>query len=153
MAAFDTVQRTNQRHEVIDALRGFALIGVCMVNLASLTLYDFLDASAKKSLPTSGFDAIAVPVVEWLVNVKFITIFSLLFGLGFALQMQRAASNGVAGWWQYLKRMLVLIIIGWIHAWFVWWGDILLTYAVVGLLLLPFRHAWLRCRCGGAGCG
>jgi uncharacterized protein len=140
VAAFDTVQQTNQRHEVIDALRGFALIGVCMVNLASLTLYDFLDAIAKKSLPTSGFDAIAVPAIEWLVNVKFITIFSLLFGLGFALQLQRAASNGFAGWWQYLKRMLVLIIIGWIHAWFVWWGDILLTYAVVGLLLLPFRH-------------
>jgi uncharacterized protein len=97
MRVDDVLQQTHRRHEVIDALRGFALIGVCMVNLASLTLYEFLDTTRKEALATSGFDAIAVPVVAWMVNVKFITIFSLLFGLGFALQLQRASSSGSAG--------------------------------------------------------
>jgi len=132
--------QTGQHYEVIDALRGFALIGVCMSNLAYLSLYEFLDATARGSLISSNFDAIATPIMEWVVNGKFITIFSLLFGLGFSLQIQRATLSGGAHLWQYLRRILVLMFMGWIHSWFIWWGDILLTYAVIGLLMIPFRH-------------
>src|SRR5687768_13433523 len=108
-----------QRHDVIDALRGFALIGVCLVNLVSLSLYEFLDAPAKESLASFRFDSIAEQAMAWLVNIKFITIFSLLFGLGFALQMQRAASRDEDGVWRYVRRIAVLMAIGSIHAWFV----------------------------------
>jgi uncharacterized protein len=132
-------RQTIQRHEVVDALRGFALTGVCLVNLSSLSLYEFLDPAAKDVLATSGFDAIAGRAVEWLVNVKFITIFSLLFGLGFCLQLQRTPSND-NGSLRYLRRILALMVMGGIHAWFVWWGDILFTYAVVALLMLAFRN-------------
>jgi uncharacterized protein len=132
-------EQAGERHEVIDALRGFALTGVCMVNLVSLSLYEFLSSSAGESLASAGFDSIAEQTMAWLVNIKFITIFSLLFGLGFALQMQRAAAREQDGVWRYVRRILVLVAMGSIHAWFVWWGDILLTYAVVGLMMLPFR--------------
>ncbi|HEX2583788.1 MAG TPA: DUF418 domain-containing protein [Steroidobacteraceae bacterium] len=111
-----------------------------MSNLAYLSLYEFLDATARGSLISSNFDAIATPIMEWVVNGKFITIFSLLFGLGFSLQIQRATLSGGAHLWQYLRRILVLMFMGWIHSWFIWWGDILLTYAVIGLLMIPFRH-------------
>lgn len=128
-----------ERHDLIDALRGFALGGVLMVNLASFTLYEFLPTPARTALPTAGFDAVALQAMELLVNVKFITLFSLLFGLGFSLQMERAeASGGLA---RFVRRLLILIVIGLVHSYFIWWGDILLTYAVVGLLLVCFRHA------------
>ncbi|MDR6841451.1 DUF418 domain-containing protein [Pseudoxanthomonas sacheonensis] len=128
-----------ERHDLIDALRGFALGGVLMVNLASLTLYEFLPDAARASLPTAGFDAIALQAMELLVNIKFITLFSLLFGLGFSLQMERAQAKG--GLARFVRRLLILLAIGLIHSYFIWWGDILLTYAVVGLLLVCFRHA------------
>lgn len=128
-----------ERHDLIDALRGFALGGVLMVNLASFTLYEFLPEPARAALPTAGFDALALQAMELLVNIKFITLFSLLFGLGFSLQMERAeASGGLA---RFVRRLLILLVIGLVHSYFIWWGDILLTYAVVGLLLVCFRHA------------
>lgn len=132
---------TTDRHEVIDALRGFALLGVCMVNLVSLSLFEFLDPQQKSALPGSGFDTVIVEAMSYLVNIKFITLFSLLFGLGFALQLERAQTRGQDGVLRYARRLLVLLAIGWVHAWFVWWGDILFTYAVVGLLMIPFRNA------------
>ncbi|WP_033485113.1 DUF418 domain-containing protein [Xanthomonas phaseoli] len=130
-----------ERYELIDALRGFALVGVCLVNLSSLSLYEFLDSRHQAALLNSRFDAITQVVVEWLVNIKFITIFSLLFGLGFALQLEGAQARGYNAVPHYVRRLLILLGIGAIHAWFVWWGDILFTYAVVGLLMVPFRHA------------
>ena len=128
----------SERHDAIDALRGFALLGVCMVNLVSLSLYEFLDPQQQ---PGHGFDALASEAMDWLVNIKFITLFSLLFGLGFALQLERASARGQDGVRRYVRRLAVLLAIGAAHAWFVWWGDILFTYAIVGLLMIPFRNA------------
>jgi uncharacterized protein len=65
-------------------------------------------------------------------------LFSLLFGLGFALQLERARARGAGGITRYARRLVVLAAIGAVHGFFVWWGDILLTYAVVGLLMLAF---------------
>jgi len=78
--------------------------------------------------------------MEWLVNGKSITLFSLLFGLGFALQLERAEARGADGLPRYVRRLLVLAGMGLVHGYFIWWGDILLTYAVVGLLMVPVRR-------------
>ena len=77
-----------------------------------------------------------------LVDGKAMTVFTILFGVGFALQMQRAA-EGTGRKIIYLRRLFVLLLIGLVHA-FIWWGDILLLYALMGLLLLAF--APLRAR-------
>ncbi|MEP6906900.1 MAG: DUF418 domain-containing protein [Pseudoxanthomonas sp.] len=132
-----------ERHDLIDALRGFALGGVLLVNLAYFSLYEYLPDPARAVLPTARFDAVALQVIELLVNIKFITLFSLLFGLGFSLQMDRTQATG--GLVRFMRRLLILLVIGVLHSWFVWWGDILLTYAVVGFLLICFRRVpdWL----------
>jgi len=133
-----------ERYDLIDALSGFALLGVCLANLSPLSLYEFLGPKEQAALPTSSFDMVAQGVIEALVNIKFITIFSLLFGLDFAVLLERAQARGHGMVPGYVRRLLVLLAIGAIHAWFVWWGDILFTYALVGLLMLRLRHASYR---------
>lgn len=136
-SAFRSAQ---ERHEVIDALRGFALAGVFLANLAYLSLYRMVPAETRADLPTAWFDTHASQLVNVLVDGKFITVFTLLFGLGFAVQLERAEARGTAGLARYVRRLLVLLGIGALHSHFVWWGDILLTYAVAGLLLVPARR-------------
>lgn len=129
-----------ERLELIDALRGFALAGVLLVNLGSFTLYAFLDDAARAALPTAGFDSIADAVKSFLIDEKAITLFSMLFGLGFALQLERAQTRGSAGLRLYLRRIGVLLVFGVIHSYLLWWGDILLIYALMGLLLVFCRN-------------
>lgn len=132
-----------QRHEVLDALRGLALFGVLLVNLRDFSLYALLPDAAQAALPTAGIDRVLATAMALLVDVKSATLFAMLFGVGFALQMQRAASDpDVAR--RYLRRLLLLVVIGLAHAWLLWWGDILRYYAVLGLLLLPLGRAGPR---------
>jgi len=139
-ASLESPIAPKERYTVVDALRGFALAGVLLVNLEYLSVYALLPASGQAALPTAAFDAVAVAVTELLVNIKFITLFSLLFGLGFALQLERARARGAGGIARYARRLVVLAGIGAVHGFFVWWGDILLTYAVVGLAMLAFAR-------------
>jgi uncharacterized protein len=85
--------------------------------------------------------------VEWqyrfhhlLIDGKFYTIFSLLFGAGFALQIARLAGRGADGLRIYRRRVLVLLGIGLVHSWLIWEGDILTLYALLGLLLPAFQR-------------
>ncbi|GGD45134.1 DUF418 domain-containing protein [Pseudoxanthomonas indica] len=136
----------HERQPLIDALRGLALAGVLMANLGYLSLYDFTGDAARAALPTAAFDLAVLKAMELLVSSKAITLFSLLFGLGFAIQLERAQARGAGGLRHYLQRLGWLLIIGLAHSYLIWWGDILTIYAVVGLLLVLFRHApdrWL----------
>jgi len=139
MPAADVPVSPEERHHLIDALRGFALACVLLANLGYLSLYTLLTEPERATLPTAGFDFVFFRLMEWVVDAKAITIFSLLFGLGFAIQLERAPSRG--GLSRFIRRLIWLLVIGVIHSYFVWWGDILMTYALVGLLLVLFRHA------------
>jgi uncharacterized protein len=96
---------------LIDALRGFALAGVLLANLDQFSLYYFLDEAARTRLPGAGFDAWARYATNLLVSGKAITLFSLLFGLGFSVQLERAQAKGM-GLAPYLRRNVVLLLIG-----------------------------------------
>jgi uncharacterized protein len=74
-----------------------------------------------------------------LVETKFMTIFSILFGAGFSIQQQRASAKGVNFTPYYIKRMLLLFLIGCLHAYLFWFGDIIRSYALLGLALLGIR--------------
>ncbi|MGH8026406.1 MAG: DUF418 domain-containing protein, partial [Pseudoxanthomonas sp.] len=138
-AQYGSPSAEGERLELIDALRGFALAGVLLVNLGSFTLYAFLDEGARTALPTAGFDRVADAIKSLLVDEKAITLFSMLFGLGFALQLQRAEAQGSTGLRLYLRRIGVLLLFGVVHSYLFWWGDILLIYALMGLLLVLCR--------------
>lgn len=127
----------SQRLDLLDALRGFALAGVLLANLEAFSLYYYLSPDAVIALPTHAVDRWLDAASGLLVSGKFITLFSIMFGIGFALQMQRIGQANGRHW--YLRRLAVLFLIGLLHSAF-WWGDILRAYAVVGLLLLPLAR-------------
>ena len=132
----------SQRFELIDALRGFALFGVLLVNLESTTLYEFVPADGTHGLLMTPLDRWLDGFIGILVSGTSITLFSLLFGVGFSLQMRRRQSDAQAVR-RYLRRLLVLLVIGIVHA-LLWWGDILRYYAVLSALLLPLQRLRMR---------
>jgi uncharacterized protein len=127
----------DERIRVIDCLRGAALFGILTANMRGFNapLAAYMDASLMWTwLP----DRLVQAAVDWLISGKFITIFAALFGIGFAIQMDRAAARQ-RGVGFYARRMAVLLLIGLVHSFALWWGDILVTYAVCGAMLLAFR--------------
>lgn len=130
-----------ERQPLIDALRGIALAGVLLANLGYLSLYEFMPDAARATLPSAAADTWVLKLMEWGVGAKAITVFSLLFGLGFAIQLERAEARGAQGLPRYLRRLGWLLVIGLLHSYLIWWGDILTVYATVGLMMVLFRHA------------
>lgn len=129
----------SERLALIDSLRGFALAGVLLVNLGGFSLYYFMDDGARDALRSAGFDRWAWLLVQILVQDKALTLFSLLFGLGIAMQVQQAESKRT-GIGPIVRRLAVLLAIGLIHAHLFWWGDILTIYAVLAFGLIVLRR-------------
>ena len=91
-------------------------------------------------MPTAPIDLPAALVILWLGYGKFYSLFSLLFGIGFALQLESAARDGDQQLRRFRRRLLVLLAIGLVHLTFIWEGDILALYALVGFALIPLRR-------------
>ena len=85
-----------------------------------------------------GLDGLAARLIVWLAESKFFPLFSMLFGMGFALTMGRAAAAGRPFVGMYLRRLLALAAFGLCHIAFIWSGDILLMYALIALIMLLF---------------
>jgi uncharacterized protein len=129
----------SERILFIDVLRGVALLGILAANMrafvAPLDAYEQIGV-----LFHSRADILAQAFIDAFVQGKFITIFSFLFGMGFAIQMSRAEARGVRFMGFYPRRLLALALFGLIHGILIWAGDVLLTYAVSGAILLLFRN-------------
>ena len=121
-----------QRHVILDALRGMALMGIALANFPEFGLWTFLSDSEQSAMTSAGVDRIVRFLQYTLVDGKFYTIFSVLFGIGFSLILARHGRR------LFIRRMLVLIVIGFLHLMFIWSGDILLLYAIGGLVLTAF---------------
>ncbi len=121
-----------QRHLILDLLRGLALMGIALANFPEFALWTFLSNEQQAAMPTASVDRIVRFIQYLLVDGKFYTIFSLLFGIGFSLILARHGRR------LFFRRMLILVVIGFLHLMFIWSGDILLLYAVGGLLLILF---------------
>ncbi len=131
---------SGERIETLDVLRGFALFGILTVNIVAFSWpHEYILLQSEFS------DSWADAVVEWLVRFlaegKFYPLFSFLFGLGAAIQMERAESHGVSFAGRHCRRMAVLLVFGIAHGLLIWEGDILVSYAVAGFLLPLF---WKR---------
>ena len=131
---------SGERVILLDALRGFALFGILLVNLLSFTGDGFLPDAERAHLFGSSAAATVEFMLEWLVTGKFYSLFSLLFGIGFALQLGRLEARG-EGVGRYVRRLLILFGFGVAHLLLLWMGDILALYALMGLVLILFRRA------------
>jgi uncharacterized protein len=134
----------SQRIEAIDVLRGLALFGVIAINV----VFEFRVDIFEQFLPASGslpaIDRALKQLLAVAVEMKAFALFSLLFGIGLAMQFDRLANHPrrVA---LLVRRLAVLLLIGAVHLFLIWNGDILVEYAVAGLIVLPllFGPGWL----------
>lgn len=129
------MERPADRIEVIDALRDIALLGVLINNLDT----EFRVTFFEQFLPQSyvGLDQVVRSGIRLLIEFKAITIFSMLFGVGLAIQAETLSRRGSVPR-LLTRRLLVLLGFGLIHLLLIWNGDILTEYAIAGLLALPF---------------
>ena len=127
---------------VLDALRGFALVGIIFANILSWSGIKFLPIEEIKSFGDFNTDVTLYKYLHFFVDTKFYTIFSLLFGIGFSLQFKKA--DIIPGFIpMYIRRLTILLFIGAVHAVF-WSGDILVLYALMGFVLITLRNLSLR---------
>jgi uncharacterized protein len=129
-----------ERLVVLDVLRGFALLGIIIMNMAVFSLP--WDAWALEPRLYPGFaDRAAEFFMTTFFSGKANSIFSLLFGLGLTIQMARAEERGQKVVPMYVRRLVVLFLVGAAHCLLIWNGDVLHNYAVLGLLLLAVRRS------------
>lgn len=129
---------TSERVDTIDILRGMALFGILAANMRGFA-GPALVYMAPHLFWTAFHDRLAQAFVETFIQGKFITIFAFLFGVGFAVQLERAEARGGKFGWTYARRLFVLALFGLIHGLLIWFGDILLMYALAGFILMLFR--------------
>ena len=131
--------KPKQRVEVIDALRGFAILGILFANILSWSGIKFLPFTEIKQWPNFDLDLFVYHLIGIFVDTKFYTIFSILFGIGFYLQFNKNRNNQRDFMKIYYRRLGFLMIFGMIHAFF-WSGDILFIYGMVGFVFVQFRN-------------
>ncbi len=125
-----------ERLPVLDILRGFALLGILIMNMPGFSSSMFAEADGSH-LWTSLLDQRAEQLRDMLFSGKFNSMFSLLFGIGFTIQFARMEQRDPAHATRlYLRRLLVLVVLGAVHAVVFWTGDVLHVYAVLGLVLV-----------------
>lgn len=127
-----------ERLPLLDAVRGVALGGILLANLMSFFAVDMLGAEQRLAMSWGWAGEHVLFAVNWLVEGKFYSVFSILLGIGFALQAGRSARRGAspADFARFFRRrMWVLVAIGLVHLVVIWAGDILTLYGVMGLLL------------------
>jgi uncharacterized protein len=125
------------RVTAIDILRGFALCGILLIHVP---IFALPGAPPGMGYEGSWLDTLALYGLILFVEAKFFSLFAALFGVGFAIQWQSAHRQGRPFAPLFRRRLLFLGLFGALHVALLWEGDILLLYAVAGLLLIPFRN-------------
>lgn len=129
-----------QRLEAVDILRGFAVLGILVINIEFFGLPEALFFNPSVAGGFEGINYWIWYVGYLLFNSKMMAIFSMLFGAGLILMHQRAEAAGRPLGRIYYRRLLWLFLIGMIHAYLLWYGDILVSYALCGLIIYLFRR-------------
>lgn len=128
-----------ERISSVDTLRGFALLGILVINVVCFAMPMAALFNPMACGDFSGINEFSWRFTYVIFFQKFMAIFSMLFGAGLILMYERYESTGRPFAKVYYRRLLWLWLIGIIHAYFLWYGDILFTYAVCGLLLYPLK--------------
>jgi uncharacterized protein len=128
----------------LDIIRGIAVMGIFSVNVIGMAMIEF----AYFYPPAFGFESVWDRIV-WggnmlVVDGRFRSLFSILFGASMVLVIERAVAAGRKGWQVHYPRMIVLLLFGLVHYYFFWWGDILSNYALVGMIAYVFWRLRIR---------
>jgi uncharacterized protein len=136
----------SERIVSLDVLRGFALLGILTMNMGSFAMPSaaYFDPTAYGDL--SGLNGWIWRLIHLVADLKFMAIFSMLFGAGIVLSSRRTESRGRKAAGVHYRRMFWLIVFGLLHAYLLWYGDILFWYGMCGLIVFFFRRVspkWL----------
>lgn len=131
--------QTNEREVFMDVLRGFAIFGILIANLTQGGLGWGPNKVETGPFLWPAMDEKLSYIYFMFVEGKFYSIFSMLFGWGIALQIQRGLNKGVDPIPTIRRRLMFMLLLGAFHM-LIWTGDIVLFYAMLGFLLLPFRR-------------
>ena len=128
----------------LDIIRGIAVMGIFSVNVVGMAMIEF----AYFYPPAFGFESVW-DRIAWAGNMlvvdgRFRSLFSILFGASMVLVIERAVGAGRKGWQVHYPRMIVLLLFGLAHYYFFWWGDILANYALVGMIAYVFWRLGTR---------
>lgn len=132
--------KQSERIDELDVLRGFAIFGIFVINVRVFSGYSFASEEMKADFLLTRWD----DIFDWIhivfFNGKFYTLFSLLFGIGFAVILVRATKADRSFLPFFSRRLFILLIIGVIHLWGIWYSDILVIYALCGYILILFKE-------------
>ena len=134
------MQNTEQRHISLDAMRGFAVMGILAMNIIGFAMPEW----AYVTPAAYGTDTLA-DQIAWAFSFIFIDgkmrgLFSLLFGASMMLIIDRATAKGESPAQVHYRRMAWLALFGLAHYFFIWAGDILFLYAIIGMIAFRFRN-------------
>ncbi|MGG3282187.1 DUF418 domain-containing protein [Paenibacillus solani] len=130
---------SQSRIELIDSLRGFALLGIFLVNISFFTT-SLQTISYGVDLWSGWYNELVLLLRGIVIDGKFVLIFSFLFGFGMVLMRESAQAKGRSFNRIYTRRLTALLLIGLLHGIFIWYGDILTHYALMGFLLMLFQR-------------
>jgi uncharacterized protein len=134
-----TLTPTAQRIVLLDALRGFAILGIFAINMVAVSWHDATGAE-EKLIWFGKAESMVVMALDTLVEGKFYSIFSLLFGIGFGMYLLRKPDSESTILPVFKRRLWALLLIGLAHSLLLWIGDIVFLYAWLGFVLMAFRH-------------
>lgn len=130
----------SERAQSLDVLRGVAVLGILAMNIR---LFGMPQAAYFNPLAYGDFSGIN-QWWFWLTNLladqKFMTLFSLMFGAGIALMTDRSTAKGRQSTGLLLRRNVWLLVLGLMHAYLIWYGDILVAYALCGFVVIFCRN-------------
>lgn len=126
-----------ERIQALDVLRGIAVAGILLANILVFFGLFIIPPDLAAALPTVAADRVALFFEKVFVDGKFYSVFSLLFGIGFGVQLSR---GGEAAMPRFKRRLRILLGIGAIHAFLIWAGDILMLYSLLGFTMPWFAR-------------
>lgn len=128
-----------QRIEILDILRGFALLGIIFNNMLYFSGYVFMPFENIKQITNFLLNEKIYYLFDIIITAKFYTLFSILFAVGFYIQFEKYKNDSHNFLKTYRRRIFILLIIGLIHC-LIWFGDILFIYAIYAFILILFRN-------------
>src|SRR5450755_777617 len=138
--------RADERNGGLDAVRGFALLGILLLNICAFGLPSAAYVNPAPAGGATGANLVLWALITVLADGKMRAIFSLTFGASVYLLVDRLCRKGAGADAAdiHYRRMLWLMLFGILHAYLIWWGDILYYYASLGLVLYPLRKLSAR---------